>query len=75
MSLPIVSITAPSPCTLKQLGIELLRLLGYPIDRDVREQHAICGHDALLLTRSRNRRRHNSFRSAGTVLNDQVALV
>lgn len=40
MSLPIVSITAPSPCTLKQLGIELLRLLGYPIDRDVRENVA-----------------------------------
>lgn len=39
-SMPIVSITAPSPCTLKQLGVELLRILGYPIERDVRENVA-----------------------------------
>jgi len=40
MSMPIVSITAPSPCTLKQLGVELLRVLGYPIERDIRENVA-----------------------------------
>ncbi|WP_414474165.1 ATP-binding protein [Microvirga sp. M2] len=29
-TMPFVSITARSPCTLKQLAIELLRALGYP---------------------------------------------
>ncbi|WP_024588087.1 TniB family NTP-binding protein [Aliihoeflea sp. 2WW] len=34
---PLISIKAPSPCTLKQLGIEVLRALGYPIRRDLKE--------------------------------------
>ncbi|MFC4173223.1 AAA family ATPase [Microvirga sp. GCM10011540] len=39
-TMPFVSITAPSPCTLKQLAIELLRALGYPLERDVKENVA-----------------------------------
>lgn len=34
---PLVSIKAPSPCTLKQLGFELLKALGYPIRRELKE--------------------------------------
>lgn len=34
---PIVSISAPSPCTLKQLGRSLLVALGYPLVLDQRE--------------------------------------
>src|SRR3546814_8784763 len=37
---PLVSISAPSPCTLKQLGLSLLRGLGYETDRDIRENIA-----------------------------------
>ncbi|WP_417682745.1 ATP-binding protein [Roseibium sp.] len=33
----VVSVRAPSPCNLKQLGIEILIGLGYPVDRDFRE--------------------------------------
>lgn len=33
----LVSIKAPSPCTLKQLGFELLKALGYPVGRDMKE--------------------------------------
>lgn len=33
----IVSVTAPSPCTLMQLGRKLLPELGYPIQRDKKE--------------------------------------
>lgn len=39
-TMPLVSITAPSPCTLKQLANELLHALGYPRERDVRENVA-----------------------------------
>lgn len=34
---PLVSIKAPSPCTLKQLGLEFLKALGYPIRRELKE--------------------------------------
>ncbi|MDF1600869.1 ATP-binding protein [Mesorhizobium sp. YIM 152430] len=34
---PLVSTKAPSPCTLKQLGIDLLGKLGYPLKRDLKE--------------------------------------
>ena len=34
---PIVRIVAPKPCTLKMLGAEILRGLGYPLIRDIRE--------------------------------------
>jgi hypothetical protein len=34
---PLVSLVAPSPCTLKQLGRELLRALGYPLAREIKE--------------------------------------
>lgn len=37
---PLVSISAPSPCTLKQLGLSLLKGLGYETDRDMRENIA-----------------------------------
>lgn len=33
----VVSVRAPSPCNLKQLGIEILIGLGYPVERDFRE--------------------------------------
>ena len=36
-SSPLVRIIAPSPCTLKQLGRELLKGLGYPIEQDLKE--------------------------------------
>ncbi|GJE38024.1 ATP-binding protein [Methylobacterium persicinum] len=34
---PLVTVSVPSPCTLKTLGIRLLRALGYPLARDMRE--------------------------------------
>ncbi|MCO6393254.1 AAA family ATPase [Aliihoeflea aestuarii] len=34
---PLISLKAPSPCTLKQLGIEVLKALGYPLRRDPKE--------------------------------------
>jgi hypothetical protein len=34
---PFLSLTAPSPCTLKQLGREFLRQLGYPLERELKE--------------------------------------
>lgn len=33
----IISIKAPSPCTLKQLGTSVLQALGYPVRRELRE--------------------------------------
>lgn len=36
-SSPLVRFIAPSPCTLKQLGRELLTALGYPIEQDIKE--------------------------------------
>ncbi|EAV42776.1 hypothetical protein SIAM614_15567 [Stappia aggregata IAM 12614] len=33
----VVSVRAPSPCNLKQLGIEILDGLRYPVERDLRE--------------------------------------
>jgi len=35
---PLVSVDVPSPCTLKQLGRETLRVLGYPLKAD-RSEH------------------------------------
>lgn len=35
---PLVSVDVPSPCTLKQLGRETLRVLGYPLSAD-RSEH------------------------------------
>lgn len=37
---PLVSITAPSPCTLGQLGIRLLSLMDYDLQREIRENTA-----------------------------------
>ncbi len=34
---PLISVVAPSPCTLKQLGREVLRALGYPLSREIKE--------------------------------------
>ena len=34
---PLVSVVAPSPFNLKQLGVSILNALGYPTDRDMRE--------------------------------------
>src|SRR3546814_158395 len=34
---PIVRLVAPSPCTLKMLGVEILFALGYPLVRDLKE--------------------------------------
>lgn len=34
---PLVSVTVPSPCSLKQLGRVILEALGYPLERDLRE--------------------------------------
>jgi hypothetical protein len=34
---PLVGITAPSPATLGQVGVRLLETLGFPLDRDLRE--------------------------------------
>jgi len=33
----ILAVTAPRPCTLKQLGREILKGLGYPLQRDLKE--------------------------------------
>jgi hypothetical protein len=37
---PLISIEAPSPCTLQQLAMELLKALNYHTDRDLRENKA-----------------------------------
>lgn len=37
---PLISITAPSPCTLGQLGIRVLDLMDYDVQRDIRENNA-----------------------------------
>jgi hypothetical protein len=34
---PLVGITAPSPATLGQVGVRLLEVMGFPLDRDLRE--------------------------------------
>ncbi|MEN3236341.1 TniB family NTP-binding protein [Methylobacterium ajmalii] len=34
---PLVSVTVTSPCTLKQLGRDTLRTVGYPLERDIKE--------------------------------------
>lgn len=34
---PLISVVAPSPCTLKQLGREVLRAQGYPLSREIKE--------------------------------------
>ena len=34
---PLLTMSVPAPCTLKTLGIRLLRALGYPLERDLRE--------------------------------------
>jgi hypothetical protein len=35
--MPLVSFVAPSPCTLKQLGREILHAVGYKLERDLKE--------------------------------------
>lgn len=37
---PLVGITAPSPSTLGQVGIRLLEVMGFPLDRDLKENQA-----------------------------------
>lgn len=37
---PLLSVEAPSPCTLQQLALEILKGLGYDTDRDLRENKA-----------------------------------
>lgn len=37
---PLVGITAPSPSTLGQVGIRLLEVMGYALDRDLKENQA-----------------------------------
>lgn len=37
---PLITITAPSPCTLGQLGIRVLDLMDYDLQRDIRENNA-----------------------------------
>lgn len=34
---PLIGITAPSPATLGQVGVRLLEVMGFPLDRDLRE--------------------------------------
>jgi hypothetical protein len=34
---PLVTVTVPAPCTLKTLGMNILREIGYPIARDMKE--------------------------------------
>lgn len=34
---PLISVSVPSPCTLKTLGMQILRSLGYPLVRDIKE--------------------------------------
>lgn len=34
---PLLGITAPSPATLGQVGVRLLEVMGFPLDRDLRE--------------------------------------
>jgi hypothetical protein len=36
-TLPIARVVAPSPCTMKMLGVEILHALGYPLAREVKE--------------------------------------
>jgi hypothetical protein len=36
-TLPIARVVAPSPCTMKMLGVEILHALGYPLTREVKE--------------------------------------
>jgi hypothetical protein len=37
---PLITITAPSPCTLGQVGIRVLDLMDYDLQRDIRENNA-----------------------------------
>ncbi|WP_245330409.1 ATP-binding protein [Bradyrhizobium sp. AS23.2] len=37
---PLISVTAPSPCTLGQVGIRLLDLMDYDLRREIRENNA-----------------------------------
>ncbi|MBM7482337.1 hypothetical protein ACVWWI_004352 [Bradyrhizobium sp. USDA 3686] len=37
---PLLSIQAPAPCTLLQIALRILEKLGYPIERDLRENKA-----------------------------------
>jgi hypothetical protein len=39
-TMPIVRVVAPSPCTLKMLGTEILLALGYPLTRELKESTA-----------------------------------
>lgn len=47
---PLVTVSVPSPCTLKTLGMRILSKLGYPLARDLKE-HLIWAqvHDQLQL--------------------------
>lgn len=38
--MPLVSVIAPSPCTLKQLAFEILDAVGYPTNRNIQENVA-----------------------------------
>jgi hypothetical protein len=50
---PLIGATAPSPCTLGQLGIRLLEQMGYDLQREIRENNAWL--------RVRQQVRENSF--------------
>jgi hypothetical protein len=39
-TVPVLRVVAPSPCTLKMLGMEILMALGYPLTRELKESTA-----------------------------------